>query len=174
MRRCLPRVCFLIYKLRMRKQKDSPRNERKETYYKKIYCWFEFLPTAVIWILYFHVICFNGLGWKKLYSRALSRFPNVLGFQVLWKHSYCLNLKEFKLQELTVHFTHNVVYAECNTVCVFVFECDLVIFPGNYSKCFTTLRFLNWAWIFWPSCWGVTAGHEFSCMILSWNWKETP
>lgn len=87
----------------------------------------------------FHVIALNVLGFKKLYSEALSRFPNTLGFQVSCRHSYCLNPMEFKLQEPMVNFAYDVVYAVCKTVCVHMcmFGCDLVT-SENYSKCFTT------------------------------------
>lgn len=66
----------------------------------------------------FHGIGLNVFGFKKLYLETLSRFPNTLGFQVSCRCSYCLNPKEFKLQELMVNFTYDVVYAVCNTVCV--------------------------------------------------------
>lgn len=48
--------------------------------------------------------------------KSFIKVSNALGFQVSRKHLYCLNLKEFKLQELTVNFTHGVVYAVCNTL----------------------------------------------------------
>lgn len=86
---------------------------------KCTYCWFKFLTLQFLAsFVLFYVIGFNVLGFKKLSSEALSRFPNSLGFQVSCRHSYCLNPKEFKLQELMVNFTYDDVYALCVRMCV--------------------------------------------------------
>jgi len=81
------------------------------------------------------VLEFNVFGFKQSYSEVLATFPNTLGFQVSCRHSYSLNPKEFKLQELMASFTDDVIYAVCNTVCMF--GSDLIT-SENYSKCSTT------------------------------------